>query len=146
MRLRLIRHATLLVGIARRRVLVDPQLDRAGARPAVEDTPNDRRNPLSELPEPAEVIVAGLAGVVVTHLHRDHLDDTAVDLLPKDLPVLCQPPDEGVLRDRGFADVRPVTDALDWDGVAVARTDGRHGTGEVGERMAPVSGFVLSAP
>jgi L-ascorbate metabolism protein UlaG (beta-lactamase superfamily) len=145
-RLRLIRHATLLVGLAGRRVLVDPMLDPQGRRPPVANSPNDRRNPLCELPEPAEVVVGRLDGVVVTHLHADHLDDTAVDLLAKDLPLLCQPPDEGVLRDRGFADVRPVEGALDWDGVAVARTAGRHGTGAVGEAMGPVSGFVLSAP
>jgi L-ascorbate metabolism protein UlaG (beta-lactamase superfamily) len=145
MRLRLIRHATLLVELAGRRLLVDPMLDPAGARPPVANTPNDRRNPLCELPEPAEVIARLPDAVLVTHLHADHLDDTAVDLLAKDLPVLCQPPDEGVLRDRGFADVRPVGDALDLDGIAVSRTDGRHGTGEIAEMLAPVSGFVLDA-
>ena len=51
MRLRLIRHATLLVELAGRCVLVDPMLDPAGARPPVADTANDRRNPLTELPE-----------------------------------------------------------------------------------------------
>src|SRR4051794_22741487 len=145
MRLRLIRHATLLVEMAGRRLLVDPMLDPLGARPAVADTPNDRRNPLCELPEPPMVIARRLDGVLVTHLHADHLDETAVDLLPKDVPVLCQPPDEGVLRDRGFADVRPVADALELDGIRVARTDGRHGTGEIADRLAPVSGFVLAA-
>jgi L-ascorbate metabolism protein UlaG (beta-lactamase superfamily) len=30
--------------------------------------------------------------------------------------------------------------------IAVARTSGRHGTGEIAEKMAPVSGFVLRAP
>ena len=146
MRLRLIRHATLLVEIGGRRVLIDPMLDPAGARPAVADTPNDRRNPLCELPEPAEVLVRRLDAVLVTHLHADHLDETAVDLLPKDVPLLCQPPDEGVLRDRGFADVRPVEDELELGGIAIARTGGRHGTGEIAELLAPVSGFVLRAP
>jgi L-ascorbate metabolism protein UlaG (beta-lactamase superfamily) len=146
MRLRLIRHATLLVDLAGRRLLVDPMLDPAGARGPVEGTPNDRRNPLCELPEPAEVVVKGLDAVLVTHLHQDHLDDTAVDLIPDDVPVLCQPPDEGVLRDRGFADVRPVEDALDFEGIGIRRTDGRHGTRELAERLAPVSGFVLDAP
>jgi len=146
MRLRLIRHATLLVEIGGRRVLIDPMLDPAGARPAVANTPNDRRNPLCELPEPPEVLVRRLDAVLVTHLHADHLDETAVDLLPKDVPLVCQPPDEGVLRDRGFADVRPVEDELELGGIAIARTGGRHGTGEIAELLAPVSGFVLRAP
>jgi L-ascorbate metabolism protein UlaG (beta-lactamase superfamily) len=146
MRLRLIRHATLLVDLAGRRLLVDPMLDPAGARPPVSGSPNDRRNPLCELPEPAEVVVSGLDAVLVTHLHQDHLDDTAVDLIPDETPLLCQPLDEGVLRDRGFTDVRPVDDVLDLHGVGIARTAGRHGTGDLAEAMGPVSGFVLRAP
>ena len=145
MQLRLIRHATLMVGVGGRRVLVDPMLDPEGRRPPVEDSRPQRRNPLCELPEPAEVVVGRLDGVIVTHLHEDHLDDTAVDLLRKDVPLLCQPPDEGVLRDRGFSDVRPVADHADWDGIAVSRTEGRHGTGAIADALAPVSGFVLAA-
>jgi L-ascorbate metabolism protein UlaG (beta-lactamase superfamily) len=146
MRLRLIRHATLVVELAGHCVLVDPMLDPAGARPPVPNTPNDRRNPLVELPEPVELLVRNLDAVLVTHLHADHLDETAVDLLPKDVPLLCQPPDEGVLRDRGFTDVRPVDAAGDLDGITVTRTGGQHGTGEIAEMLAPVSGFVLSGP
>lgn len=145
MRLRLLRHATLLVEIAGRRLLVDPMLDPAGARPPVANTANDRRNPLVELPEPAAVAVVGVDAVLVTHLHADHLDDTAVRLLPSGTPVLCQPPDAAALGERGFSDVRAVDDELEWEGVRLARTGARHGTGKIGEAMAPVSGFVLSA-
>ena len=145
MRLRLIRNATLLVQVAGRCLLVDPMLDPAGARPPVENSPNPRPNPLCELPEPPEVVIHGVDAVVVTHLHRDHLDATAVELLPKHLPVLCQPEDAAALRERGFADVRPVEASLEWEGVRVARTAARHGTGEIGAAMAPVSGYVLEA-
>jgi L-ascorbate metabolism protein UlaG (beta-lactamase superfamily) len=146
MRLRLIRHATLIVELAGQCVLVDPMLDPAGARPAVENTANDRRNPLVDLPEPVELLVRNLGAVLVTHLHADHLDETAVDLLPKDVPVLCQPPDESVLRDRGFTDVRPIGSTGELGTISLARTGGRHGSGRIAELLAPVSGFVLSAP
>jgi L-ascorbate metabolism protein UlaG (beta-lactamase superfamily) len=145
MRLRLIRNATLHVRLAKRCLLVDPMLDPAGARPPVEDTADPRRNPLVELPEPAAVVVAGLDGAIVTHLHRDHLDETAIELLPGDLPLFAQPEDVARLRERGFTDVRPVEGALEWDGVRLTRTPGRHGTGRIGESMGPVSGFVLAA-
>jgi L-ascorbate metabolism protein UlaG (beta-lactamase superfamily) len=144
MRLRLIRHATLLVRLAGRCVLVDPMLDPAGARPPVANTPNPLRNPLCELPEPAEVVVRGLDAMIVTHLHQDHLDATAIALLPKEPPVFCQPEDAETLRAHAFADVRPVDGALDWDGIRIARTSARHGTGRIGELMAPSSGFVLA--
>jgi L-ascorbate metabolism protein UlaG (beta-lactamase superfamily) len=144
MRLWLLRHATLRIEVRGLRLLVDPQLDPAGARPAVEDTANDRRNPLVELPEPAQVAASNANAVLVTHTHDDHLDGTALELLARDIPVLCQPPDEEMLRGHGFTDVRPVHDTVGLRGLTVTRTGGQHGTGEIGEQMAPVSGFVLA--
>jgi L-ascorbate metabolism protein UlaG (beta-lactamase superfamily) len=146
MRLRLIRHATVLVKAAGRCVLVDPMLDPAGARDPIEDTANQVRNPLVDLPEPAEVVAGGLDAIVVTHLHEDHLDAEAIRLLRKDLPLFCQPEDADTLRGHGFADVRPVDETLEWDGIRITRTGGHHGTGEIAEALAPVSGFVLEAP
>lgn len=143
MRLTLVRHATLLLEIEGRRVLVEPMLDDAGARDPVEDSPKPRRNPLVALPFPAEEVVRGLDAVVVTHMHEDHFDETGARLVPRDVPVFCQPEDEERLSDLGL-DVRPVEDELDWDGLRIARTGGRHGADEeVARALAPVSGFVL---
>jgi L-ascorbate metabolism protein UlaG (beta-lactamase superfamily) len=143
MRLTLVRHATLLLEIEGRRVLVEPMLDEAGAREPVEGSPRPRRNPLVPLPFPAEEVVRGLDGVIVTHLHQDHFDETGARLVPRDVPVFCQPEDEERLRGYGL-DVRPVEDELDWDGLRIARTGGRHGADEdVARALAPVSGFVL---
>jgi len=141
MHLRLVRHATLVAEVGPHRLLVDPMLDPAGARGPVESTPNPRPNPLVELPEPPESVVEGITGVVVTHLHEDHLDATARRLLP-DVPVFCQPEDAEALRELA-ADVRPVEGELEWDGIRIVRTGGRHGTGELGASLGPVSGFVL---
>ena len=145
MQLRLIRHATLLVEIAGRRLTVDPMLGEAGSAPPVEGSTNDRRNPLVALPLRVAELVEGLDGVLVTHTHSDHLDPAADEAFPHGLPLLCQPPDEQALRERGFADVRPVAGELDWDGLRVSRTSGRHGSGQIGDEMGPVSGFVLAA-
>ena len=143
MHLRLIRNATLRLELDGRQLLVDPMLDPAGARPPLEDTENDRRNPLVELPEPPEVVVAGIDAVLVTHMHRDHFDDTAAELLPKDVPVLCQPEDAERLRGRGFSDVRPVEATERLNGIELTRTPARHGSGATAEALAPVSGFLL---
>jgi L-ascorbate metabolism protein UlaG (beta-lactamase superfamily) len=145
MDLTLVRSATLEIGLAGRRLLLDPMLDPAGAVDAIPGTPSPRRNPLVDLPRPAEDIASGVDALLVTHLHNDHLDATAVRLLDAGVPVACQPGDEQTLRSRGFSDVRPVDRSASVAGVDVARTGGRHGTGEIGERMGRVSGFVVRA-
>jgi L-ascorbate metabolism protein UlaG (beta-lactamase superfamily) len=138
-RLRLIRHATVLLNTGQGTILVDPMLDPAGARPPVENTANQRRNPLVELPEPAEVVVQGADAVLVTHLHQDHLDATAIRLLPKDVPLFCAPGDAETLRGHGFTDVRPVDGRAGWDGVDITITDGVHGP------LGPSPGFVIGS-
>lgn len=147
MRLQTVRNATLLVELAGRRLLVDPALDTPEARPPVEGTPNPRRNPLVALPQPPNRYVEGIDAALITHTHSDHLDATGIELLPWGLPLLVQPEDEAALREHGFTAVAPVGGEHDLgDGLTVTRTAGRHGTGEIGAAMAPVSGFVLRAP
>ncbi len=146
MRLRLVRHATLVVELAGHRLLVDPQFDAPGARPPIQNTENDRRNPLVPLPAPANRFVEGAGAALITHLHADHLDHTAIELLPWGLPLLVQPEDAESLRSHGFTAVTPVDVEHELTPIVIARTGGRHGTGEIGDAMAPVSGFVLRAP
>jgi len=142
MRLTLVRNATVLLELAGKRLLVDPMLDEAGARPPVEGTRNPVANPTAPLPMPPEEVVQGLDAVVVTHRHRDHLDGTAEELLPRDVPVFCQPEDEEALRELGL-DARGVDEDVEWTGLRIARTPARHGTGPIADALAPVSGFVL---
>jgi L-ascorbate metabolism protein UlaG (beta-lactamase superfamily) len=141
MNLTLVRHATLLLEVGGKRILVDPMLRAAGSSPPIENTPNPRPNPLVELPVPAEEVVRGIDGCIVTHLHADHFDDAAAALLPAGLPILTQPASAEPLRGRGFTAVADQADG--WLGLDVARTGGRHGAGELGERLGPVSGFVV---
>jgi L-ascorbate metabolism protein UlaG (beta-lactamase superfamily) len=132
----LVRHATLLLETSVGRVLVDPMLRAAETSPPIENTPNPRRNPLVELPFPAEEVIADVDLCVVTHLHGDHFDETAAQLLPKDLPILTQPESAEALRHEGFTNV-----STSRPGFAMTR--GQHGRGEIGEAMGPVSGWVV---
>jgi len=128
--------------------LIDPMLSPAGAWEPVRDSANPRRNPLVELPlNPAELDEAleDVAAVFVTHTHGDHWDKPAQARLPKDRPIFCQPNDAESIRGEGFRQVIPVNPGLEWGGLEIALTGGRHGTGEVADRIGPVSGFVLNA-
>jgi L-ascorbate metabolism protein UlaG (beta-lactamase superfamily) len=136
LKLTLVRNATLLLETSYGRVLVDPMLRAAGSTPAIDNTPNRLRNPLVELPFPADEVVLGVSSCIVTHLHQDHFDDTAAELLPRDLPLLTQPESAEALRGRGFENV--ATEHERWP-----MTRGRHGTGAIAEALGPVSGRVV---
>jgi L-ascorbate metabolism protein UlaG (beta-lactamase superfamily) len=124
----LVRHATLLLESSVGRILVDPMLRAAGTTPPIENTPNPKRNPLVELPFPAEQVLDGVDLCIVTHLHRDHFDD----LVPLDLPILTQPESADELRSRGHTNVTT-------EHPQIPMTRGLHGT----EALGPVSGWVV---
>ncbi len=145
MKLRLVRHATLLLEYNGQRFLVDPMLDELGARRAIENSPNPRNNPLVGLPLAVNEIIGGVTAVLVTHTHSDHWDATAARVLPKAIPLFGQPEDEAKFRSQGFTNVQSIQGSVHWKGIEIRRTGGQHGTGEIGKAMAPVSGFVLQA-
>jgi L-ascorbate metabolism protein UlaG (beta-lactamase superfamily) len=144
MRLRLLRNATQRLRYAGRELLLDPYFAPKHSRPSFAGR---SPNPLVDLPCPPEEIMAGAELLIVSHLHSDHFDPEAQRLLPKDLPVLCQPGDEETIQGHGFERVTPVVDAVTWNGITLTRTPGQHGSGpkELAE-MGQVSGFVFQAP
>lgn len=142
-KLQLIRNATLRIQYANLELLVDPMFSDAKANPPVINTANDRRNPLVPLPFPAGQLHPDV--VLVTHLHPDHWDQAAMEALPKTTPILCQPGDEDTLASQGFTTVTAVRETLEYEGVTIIRTGGQHGTGEIGQMMGQVSGFIMKA-
>jgi L-ascorbate metabolism protein UlaG (beta-lactamase superfamily) len=146
-RLTLLRHATLVVEIAGRRLIVDPMLDAADARGPVRGTPNERPNPLVDLPVPASDAVAGVEAVLLTHTHVDHLDAAGVTTVPPGIPWFCQPEDLADLQPIGLQVMAVPSGApVAWEGLTISRTGGEHGrTEEVIRGLAPVSGFVVAA-
>lgn len=68
-------------------------------------------------------------------------------MLSKALPVYCQEGDGERIAVQGFGRVTEIMDtgSVSVGGVTLTHTGGRHGTGETGERMGKVSGFVFRA-
>jgi L-ascorbate metabolism protein UlaG (beta-lactamase superfamily) len=145
MKLQLVRHATLLLDYAGMKILVDPMLSDAGAMAAIQNSPQPRPNPLVPLPFPVEQVLDGVQLVLVTHTHRDHWDDTAIQLVPKDLPLLCQPEDLRKMEAVHFVNASEVHDTKYWSNICITRTPAQHGSGEMARAMAPSSGYMLSS-
>jgi len=142
MRIQLIRSATLRIEYAQHTFIIDPYLAAKHTRPSFA---GKSPNPLVDLPcSPLEVI-AGIEMVIVSHLHSDHFDPAAQDLLPKDILILCQPGDNDTITAKGFRNVMPVERKINWEGITIIRTPCEHGSGEVLNEMGNASGFVFQS-
>jgi L-ascorbate metabolism protein UlaG (beta-lactamase superfamily) len=151
MHIQQIRNATLVIGYAGKRLLVDPLLAEQGAYPGFTGTANSHlANPLVGLPVPLSELL-NVDAVVLTHLHADHWDEAARRLVPRRLPLFAQnEADAAALRADGFEDVRVFSHGAVFEGIAMHRTGGQHGSDQVmaviGDRMGEVSGVVFSHP
>jgi L-ascorbate metabolism protein UlaG (beta-lactamase superfamily) len=145
MNIQFIRHATLIVSINGKKILIDPVLSPKGAISPIPNVPLQSQNPLVDLPLPLDTIL-DCDGVLITHTHRDHFDTKAISLIPKNMRIFCQPADASKLKELGFRHTSSIKTSLQWEGIQINRTRGKHGHGLLAFKMAPVSGFILTAP
>lgn len=142
MQIQLLRNATLKLRYADRTILVDPDLGPALSRRSFTGR---SQNPMVPLPASVEEILSGVDLVIISHLHADHFDEVAKTVIPKDLPVICQPGNEGAVAEAGFTSVTPLQDTLTLGPIELRRHPGQHGTGPVVELMGPVMGLSFAA-
>lgn len=144
MKFTLIRHATMLLEINNKKLLIDPIFSDKGTMPAIEKVPNQNKNPLVDMPVPIESLI-NCDAVLITHLHHDHFDEKAANLLPKETKIFCQSEDEIKIKNYGFKNVSPINKSIQWENMKITRTKGEHGHGIIKKRMAPVSGYVIES-
>ncbi len=142
MSLQLIRNATVKLGIGSRTLLIDPYL---AAKNEGVSYAGKLRSPLVSLPMPVDELLADVDAVFVSHLHSDHFDAAARQVLPRSMPILCPAALATRLRQFGFERVTEIGDSIDWLGVRLDLTDGRHGPDSVLADMGPVNGLVVRA-
>ena len=142
MQMQVVRNATLRMTYGNRVFITDPYLARKHSQ---EPLIGRSRNPVVGLPLPVEEILADIEMVLVSHLHPDHFDSTAQQLLPRTIQIYCQPSDEEQIRGAGFANVTAIDGSVDWHGVRITRTPGQHGNELWAAQMGAVSGFIFRA-
>lgn len=142
MKLLFVRHATMVIYANNKRILLDPVFSNEEEIPPVPNLNSQRRNPLIRLNTPIEELI-NVDATIITHLHMDHFDTLAREQLPKAMQIFCQSEDENTIRELGFQNVTPIKESISWEGLNIYRVDGKHGEGEVLDKMGHTSGFIL---
>ncbi|WP_169391999.1 MULTISPECIES: MBL fold metallo-hydrolase [Psychrobacter] len=135
-----IRNATIKLDYAGTTFLVDPMLAAKNAYPGFDGTVNSQiRYPMVDLPISVEEVLKADA-IILTHLHADHWDDAARNLVPRDMPIFTQDEaDAAIVRKDGFTDVRVLTEqGVVFKGTRINKTTGQHGTDAM-YKVAPLA-------
>ena len=82
-----------------------------------------------DLPCPPEEVLAGIEMALISHLHPDHFDSLAQQLLPGDIQLFCQPGDEHQIKEAGFSNILTVDGSVNWHGMRITRTSGQQQRG-----------------
>ncbi|GGY97004.1 MBL fold metallo-hydrolase [Pseudoduganella plicata] len=149
-----IRNATARIGYAGKTFLVDPFLAKKGTYPGFPGTFNSQlRNPLVELPMPAQDVLRGVDAVIVTHTHLDHWDGGDQQFVPKAIPLFVQDEaDAALIRGQGYTNVRILGEDTQFEGVQLTKVKGQHGTdamyrvAPLAEKLGKAMGIVFRAP
>jgi L-ascorbate metabolism protein UlaG (beta-lactamase superfamily) len=142
MQFQLIRNATFRLTYHDHLLIADPFLAPKHSLPSFD---NISPNPIVDLPFSPEEVLDGVKLVVLSHLHSDHFDQVAQELIPKNTTIICQPGDKSQIAESGFLAIHPLENATQWQGIRITRTPGQHGTGTLAKQMGQVSGFVFQA-
>ncbi|WP_339247153.1 MBL fold metallo-hydrolase [Bacillus sp. FSL R5-0523] len=145
MNIQQIRNATLVVEYAGKTFLIDPMLAEKGAYPPFPNAPRqDQNNPLVELPASVDHIINDIDAVIVTHLHLDHWDEAAKEVLPKDIKLFSQNEEDATeIRNAGFKNVEVLTKDTVFEGIQLIKTKGEHGRGDILKLAGLVCGVVF---
>lgn len=127
MKLRQIRNATMIITYANKKFLIDPMLAEKGSYPTIPGAHNELTNPTIDLKVSMNEIL-DVDAVIVTHIHFDHFDPAAIELIPKDMKMFAQNDDEAnEIKELGFENVEVLKEeGTMFEGIKLIKTPAKH--------------------
>ena len=145
MRLHQIRNATLIVEYAGLRFLIDPMFAEAGANDGNDmDTPIiDKPWPFHDLPISPKDLIKNIDAIIITHLHTDHFDKYAQNVIPKEAKIFVQDIfDKNALEKEHFTNIEVLKpEGTVFNGVGLFKTQCMHGIREAAEPVFLANGM-----
>jgi len=139
-----IRHSTSVIEIGNVKILIDPMLSDKESLPPVLLTGNKLKNPGKALPFSLDTIINDLDYLLLTHLHFDHFDKKAIEIIPKTKTVLCSPKDSKKLHEFGFLQTQAINGSYEMDGIIINRYPAVHGKGVLKNLMGKGSSYSIN--
>ena len=128
MKLKQIRNATMIITYAGKRFLIDPFLAPKGTYPPFPTGINEHLNvPTVDLPLSMEEIL-DVDAVIVTHIHLDHFDPAAMEIIPKNMIIFAQNDDEArQIKEAGFKNVEVLKEeGILFGDIKLIKTPAKH--------------------
>lgn len=140
-----IRNATSVIEYANKIFLIDPMLGEKGAFNAFPNAPREEQdNPIVDLPMSIDDIIKNVDAIILTHLHLDHFDETAMNVLNKNTKVFVQNEEDAEeVGNVGFKNIEILTDQTNFHDITLIKTPGQHGRGEIADAMGEVCGVLF---
>lgn len=138
-----IRHATSIIEINNKKILIDPMLSAKDSLPTVSLAENKLKNPRTDLPLSADSIVKNIDYLLLTHLHFDHFDSKAIQILSKQTPILCSKPDVKQLTKLGFSRIHTIDNEFETDSIKITQFPATHGKGFLKNLMGKGSSYLI---
>lgn len=132
MKITQIRNATIQINIKGVKFLIDPYLAEKDRYPGFPNTMNSNiRNPKVELPFSLERIIE-VDAVILTHIHPDHFDEVAYDLIPKNKKIFVQNiNNKNFVKNLGFENIEILTkEGIFFNDIKIIKTPAQHGSKE----------------
>lgn len=138
-----IRHATSILEINNLKILIDPMLSEKESLPPVILTKNKLKNPRVGLPINVENIIKNTDYILLTHLHFDHFDKKAIEILPKSTAIICSEDESKKLKKLGFSVFYPIESEFEINDIKIKRFPAVHGRGVLKFLMGQCSSFLI---